>query len=187
MDYSRYGMKCYARKLKSPLKKLKSKFWIVVFRLLIIGIVGVAICLITAGFGAVNALIDTVPQIKLDDLKPMGYSSTSYYSDGTVAQVFAGAQANRVLVSIDEIPVKVQHAFVALEDVRFYEHSGIDIKGIMRAGFSVVKVGDLSYGASTITQQLLKNNVFSGWTDETFIESVKRKIRFIPIEDVDKL
>ena len=177
MDYSRYGMKCYARKLKSPLKKLKSKFWIVVFRLLIIGIVGVAICLITAGFGAVNALIDTVPQIKLDDLKPMGYSSTSYYSDGTVAQVFAGAQANRVLVSIDEIPVKVQHAFVALEDVRFYEHSGIDIKGIMRAGFSVVKVGDLSYGASTITQQLLKNLIFSGGNEDNYLDKIIRKVQ----------
>jgi len=177
MDYSRYSMKCYVRKLKSPWRKLNSKLWIIAFRLLLVAFVGVVVCVIMAGFGAVNGLIDTAPQVKIADLTPKGYSSTSYYSDGTVAQVFAGAQANRVLVTIDEIPKMVQHTFVALEDERFYEHSGIDIKGIMRAGFSVLKVGGLNYGGSTITQQLLKNQVFSGGNEENVLDKIIRKIQ----------
>ncbi len=189
MDYSRYGMKCYARKLKSPWRKLISKFWIIVFRLLLVGIVGAAICIITAGFGAVNALIDTAPVVKIAELTPMGYSSTSYYSDGTVAQSFAGAQANRVPVTIDEIPEMVQHTFVALEDERFYEHSGIDIRGIMRAGFSVFKEGGLNYGGSTITQQLLKNMVFSGGNEENGLDKIIRKIQemFLAIKLEDEM
>ena len=177
MDYSRYGMKCYVRKLKSPMRKLNSKLWIIVFRIFLVAIVGVAICMITAGFGAVNALIDNAPQVNLGDLTPSGYSSTAYYSDGTVSQVFAGAQANRVHVSIEEIPLVVQHCFVALEDERFYEHNGIDIKGILRAGFSVVKEGGLNYGGSTITQQLLKNRVFLGGNEDNILDKIIRKVQ----------
>ncbi len=177
MDYSRYGMKCYVRKLKSPMRKLNSKLWIIVFRIFLVAIVGVAICMITAGFGAVNALIDNAPQVNLGDLTPSGYSSTAYYSDGTVSQVFAGAQANRVHVSIEEIPLVVQHCFVALEDERFYEHNGIDIKGILRAGFSVVREGGLNYGGSTITQQLLKNRVFLGGNEDNILDKIIRKVQ----------
>ena len=177
MDYSRYGMKCYIRKLKSPWRKLNSKLWIIVFRIFLVAVVGAAVCLITAGFGAVNALIDIAPQVKIADLTPKGYSSTSYYSDGTVAQVFAGAEANRVLVTIDEIPKMVQHTFIALEDERFYEHNGIDIRGIMRAGFSVFREGGLNYGGSTITQQLLKNQIFSGGNEDNSMDKIIRKIQ----------
>ena len=189
MDYSRYGMKCYARKLKSPWRKLISKAWIIVFRLFLVAVVGVAICGITAGFGAVNALLDTAPPVAIDDLTSFGFSSTSYYSDGTVSQVFAGAQANRELVTIDQIPKHVQHAFIALEDTRFYEHNGIDIRGIMRAGYSVFKEGGLNYGGSTITQQLLKNRIFSGGNEERGLDKVIRKIQemFLAIQLEDHM
>ncbi|MCR5432177.1 MAG: transglycosylase domain-containing protein [Lachnospiraceae bacterium] len=189
MDYSRYGMKCYARKLKAPWKKLVSKAWIIAFRLLLVGVAGVAVCVVMAGFGAVNALLDTAPQVKIDALTPLGYSSTSYYSDGTVAQVFAGAQANRVPVTIDQIPEMVQHTFVALEDTRFYEHSGIDIRGIMRAGFSVFREGGLNYGGSTITQQLLKNQIFSGGNEDNNLDKIIRKVQemFLAIKLEDNM
>ena len=59
---------------------------------------------------------------------------------------------------MDKIPKNLANAFVAIEDERFYQHNGIDIKGIIRAGVQVIKDRRLSQGASTITQQLLKNN-----------------------------
>ena len=80
------------------------------------------------------------------------------------------------------VPKDLQNAFVAIEDARFYTHNGIDIKGIFRAAYigiqNVLKGGEFTEGASTITQQLLKNNVFTDWTSEdTFAEKLKRKIQ----------
>ena len=72
----------------------------------------------------------------------------------------------------------LQHAVVAIEDERFYEHNGIDVRGILRAFVKNLSSGDLSEGASTITQQLLKNNVFTNWTQEsTWLERFTRKIQ----------
>lgn len=81
---------------------------------------------------------------------------------------------------MDKIPENLAHAFVAIEDARFYEHNGIDIKGIIRAGFIGLTSGHFSEGASTITQQLIKNNVLTSWTSESekgFAVKVKRKIQ----------
>ena len=76
------------------------------------------------------------------------------------------------------IPENLAHAFVAIEDERFYEHNGIDVRGILRAFVKNLSSGDLSEGASTITQQLLKNNVFTNWTQEsTWLERFTRKIQ----------
>ena len=72
----------------------------------------------------------------------------------------------------------MQHAVVAIEDERFYEHNGIDVRGILRAGVKALTSGDFSEGASTITQQLLKNNVFTNWTSEsTQLERFTRKFQ----------
>ena len=79
---------------------------------------------------------------------------------------------------MDQIPSNLAHAFVAIEDERFYQHNGIDIQGIFRAAVVGIKNKfKFSQGASTITQQLLKNNVFTGWTDESTVERIKRKIQ----------
>ena len=67
---------------------------------------------------------------------------------------------------------------VAIEDERFYEHNGIDVRGIARAGMKAITTGNFSEGASTITQQLLKNNVFTDWTNEsTQLERFTRKFQ----------
>lgn len=68
------------------------------------------------------------------------------------------AEENRIPVSIDQVPQNLQNAFVAAEDVRFYEHHGIDPRGILRAIFSNVVSGNATgQGGSTITQQLARN------------------------------
>lgn len=177
MDYSRQGVADKQRSIRSTTKRLNSKFWIMVFRIGIILIVAVCIVGAMAGFGAFKGLIDSSPTVETSTLVPKGYSSASYYSDGTLAQVFAGAEANRKYVTIDQIPLMVRNCFVALEDERFYDHGGIDIRGIMRAGFSVYETGGLGFGGSTITQQLLKNQVFKGGNEKDNIDKIVRKVQ----------
>ena len=87
--------------------------------------------------------------------------------------------SNRVPVTMDQIPTDLANAFVAIEDERFYQHNGIDIMGILRAGVTAVKTGfKRQEGASTITQQLIKNTVLTTWTQEkTLGERIKRKVQ----------
>mgnify|MGYP000514882507 CR=1 FL=1 len=91
---------------------------------------------------------------------------------------FREAGSNRVYKTIDTIPKYLANAFVAIEDERFYEHNGIDLQGILRAGLVGITSGDFSEGASTLTQQLIKNNVFPNFTNEkTFFDSLERKLQ----------
>ena len=72
----------------------------------------------------------------------------------------------------------MQNAVVAIEDERFYDHPGIDLRGIARAAYRNLSAGRLTEGASTITQQLIKNNVFPDWTQErTVMDKVRRKLQ----------
>jgi penicillin-binding protein 2D len=77
----------------------------------------------------------------------------------------------RYWVSIDRIPSFLQKALVAIEDARFYEHGGIDIRGIARALIKDVVKGKMAQGGSTITQQLIKNKYLSG--EKTLQRKVK--------------
>ncbi len=177
MDFSRQGVREKQHRIKSVPKRLASKLWIMVFRVFIICVVLVGVVGVMAAYGAFKGMIDATPEVHIDVLSDTGYSSTSYYSDGTEAQVFAGIQANREYAPIEEIPVLLQRCFVALEDERFYQHSGIDARGILRAAVSVVEDKDLNFGASTITQQLIKNQVFEGGKESNPIAKIKRKVQ----------
>ena len=130
-------------------------------------------------FGIFRGVIDTAPSIENVKVTPTGFSTFVYDLEGNQTAKLVSQNSNRIPVSQDMIPEDLAHAFVAIEDERFYEHNGIDIKGIFRAGYIAITTGfQRMEGASTITQQLLKNNVFTNWTNEdSFIESVKRKIQ----------
>ena len=91
---------------------------------------------------------------------------------------FRESGSNRVYKTIDEIPKYLGDAFVAIEDERFYKHNGIDLQGILRAGIVGITSGNFSEGASTLTQQLIKNNVFPNFLDEkTFYDRLERKLQ----------
>ncbi|MCR4782832.1 MAG: PBP1A family penicillin-binding protein [Lachnospiraceae bacterium] len=127
----------------------------------------------------VRSLLKTLPDISKVDISPSGFSSKVYDVNGKEVETLAASGANRVYIKLDEMPKDLQHAFVAIEDSRFYSHNGIDMKGIFRAFVTgVVSMGQRSQGASTITQQLLKNNYFTTWTNETSIkQKLDRKIQ----------
>ena len=113
-------------------------------------------------------IINDSPDISPDDVRPSGYTTFVYADDGTTElERFVASGSNRIYKSIDEIPTDLQHAFVAIEDERFYDHKGIDPQGILRAFVvGVAHGGNFSEGASTLTQQLIKNNVFPNFVSE---------------------
>jgi penicillin-binding protein 1A len=129
--------------------------------------------------GMIQGAISSAPSVNAIDISPSGYVTNVYDNQGSQLVQLVSSGANRTYVTLDEIPVNMQHAFVAIEDERFYEHNGIDYKGIARAAVQGIKNHfHFSQGASTITQQLLKNNVFDGWTEESGLgQRLKRKIQ----------
>ena len=114
------------------------------------------------GVGVLVKIIENSPNLELISVKPNIYTSIVYDKDGKEIDRFHGKE-NREYVTLDEISPWVQNAIVSVEDERFYEHFGIDLKGIARAGITSIKnkiTGSSGLqGASTITQQLIKNNV----------------------------
>ncbi len=101
-----------------------------------------------------------------------------YSSDGKLMFVFG--QIKREPVSISEIPKMLINAFVSIEDQRFYEHSGFDAVGIIRAAVEFAKTRKKKQGASTITQQVAKN--FFLTRERTFERKLKELIISIKME-----
>ena len=140
----------------------------------------IAIVLCIAGGGLfIKKMIDDAPNITPEDVKPSKFTTQAFADDETtILDTFVDAGANRVYKPIAEIPKNLQDAFIAIEDSRFRDHNGIDLKGIVRAGLKGILSGHFSEGASTLTQQLIKNNVFPNFVQEkTFLDRVERKLQ----------
>ncbi len=177
MDYSKKGIENKQNSIKSNSRRMISKLRIMLFRLCIVSFVFLVIIGSFAGFGFVKGLIDSAPDISQINVVPQGYQTRVYDKEGNVIQTLAGENSNRTYVALKDLPDYVKDAFIAIEDERFYEHEGIDVRGIFRAGVKGLKNFDFDEGASTITQQLLKNQVFDGGRETTDIERVERKIQ----------
>ena len=176
MNYGKTGVIQKKKLLNSASKKIGTKAGVTIFKLALILVVTLIVAGSCVVLGMVKGVIDSSPEITAIDVTPSGYATKVYDNNGDEIQTLVASGSNRVSKSIDEIPLELQHAFVAIEDERFYEHNGIDVKGIFRAAAIALKNRDLSQGASTITQQLLKNNVFNAFNEST-AEKVKRKIQ----------
>lgn len=176
-----YGRKKAAKKRKDITSKSKMKrkrLGVRIFKGALLTFLLLIVAGCVGGGIFIKKVIDSAPKITPEDVKPTGYTSIIYASDNkTETERLTSAGSNRVYKTIDEIPKDLQHAFVAIEDERFYEHNGIDLKGIVRAGIIGITTGDFSQGASTLTQQLIKNNVFDFMSEETFFDSLERKIQ----------
>ena len=178
MNYGKEGAKKQARKMSAKSPKVLRKFKVVCYKLLLVAVFALVVGVTFTGFGVYKGIIDSSPTIEAMDVTPTGYLSTVLDTEGNTTATLVASGANRVYVTIDEIPEDLQHAFVAIEDERFYEHNGIDVKGIIRAGVKgILSGGHFSQGASTITQQLLKNNVFTTWTTDKGFAKVVRKLQ----------
>lgn len=177
MNYSKSSVIRKQRKLRSTSDKLKTKTKISFFRIMLLTFAALLTIGICAFFGIYKAVIDKAPDIETIDISPQGYSTTIYDCNGIVTQKLVGSDANRIYKSLDEIPKIVRNAFIAIEDARFYQHNGIDLRGIARAAIFGIFSGEFDQGASTLTQQLIKNTAFGGGNESNFIDRVERKIQ----------
>ena len=118
------------------------------------------------GYALVNYL--EIPDVKqLETYRPKS-STRLYADDGTLfSELFV---EKRIPIPITEMPTHLRNAFIAIEDVRFYKHFGVDVRGIARATYRNIIHGGITEGASTITQQLARNLYL------THHKSFKRKI-----------
>ncbi len=179
MNYSKKGIRDKQKSLHATGTKLSKKLLLAIMNLSLMAILAVGIIGLSMGLGIFKGVIDTAPSIENVKVTPTGFSTFVYDLEGNQTAKLISQNSNRIPVTQDMIPEDLAHAFVAIEDERFYEHNGIDIKGIIRAAYVGVKNKfNFTEGASTITQQLLKNNVFTDWTsEEGFADSLKRKIQ----------
>lgn len=117
-------------------------------------LLGILFVAIGAVSGAIYWAMSDLPEIKaLEGYKPIE-SSFVYSADGKVLAEYY--LERRSFVPYYNIPDIVKKAFIAIEDQRFYEHSGVDILGILRAAYKNLLAGGIVEGGSTITQQLTK-------------------------------
>ncbi|HEX3075462.1 MAG TPA: transglycosylase domain-containing protein [Lachnospiraceae bacterium] len=190
MDFSKRGTIKKQRQIRSTSTKLTKKLIVSLFRTGLVCLVAISIIGTFTGFGVLKGMVDNAPSIDAIDVAPTGFSTIIYDKDSNEVQRLIGSQANRIYVELDKVPENVQNAFIATEDERFWSHNGIDVKGIFRAFFvGVIQGGNFSEGASTLTQQLLKNQVFEGGNEQVAMEKVKRKIQeqYLAIQLEDRL
>ena len=183
MNYGKTSLKRRARQIDHKPVKVRRKIGVIFGKVLLICILILGVVGVSTVVGAVKGILASAPDISAVDVIPTGFSTTVLASDGSEIATLVAEGSNRRSVTLDEIPKDLQHAVVAIEDERFYEHNGIDLKGIARALVADLKSMDFTQGASTITQQLVKNNVLSEqWESENTgdiskIEKMERQVQ----------
>lgn len=179
MNYGKNNARKRSKQLNNKRAKSRKRFTVKFLKIALVFVVTIVAIGIVGGSLYAIRLIHACPDIADVNISPTGFSTSVLDKDGNEIETLAASGSNRSYVTMDQIPKDLQHAFVAIEDERFYKHNGIDLRGIIRAGLTgILNGGDFSQGASTITQQLLKNNYFTTWTSEsTLLDSVNRKIQ----------
>lgn len=182
MNYGKRNLSRRKKNLSSKKRMKKKRVGVRFFKALVICILLLGIICIVGGAVFAKKIIDNTPAVSADDILPQGYTTNITDQSGTVIETLKDSDSNRIYKTYEEITANSEylpHAFVAIEDERFYEHNGIDLQGIIRAGIVGVTNGfKFTEGASTLTQQLIKNNVFPDFVNEdTFFDKVERKLQ----------
>lgn len=159
---------------KKPLKKKKKSLPLRIFKTTMIFILSIFILTGVAACGVTLAIIETAPKLDINAVLTLNQPSTLYDSkDEYMDDVLTDEK--RTVLSIKDMPIELQNAFISIEDERFRTHHGVDIKRIFGAAYIDVKSkitgSNVLHGASTLTQQLVRNTIL---TDEL---SFKRKIQ----------
>jgi penicillin-binding protein 1A len=142
------------------------------------------IAILLAGvFMVSGGLMYIYSQVRFDAYEIIDYKpnlSTQIYdrNDDLIANIFV--KHHRLFASYDEIPARMIEALIAIEDTSFFEHSGINVEAIFRAMIKDIKAMKLVEGASTITQQLVKNVLLT--RDKTIIRKLKEMVLAFKIE-----
>ena len=176
MIFNKQSVTQKREKLHSKKDRITSASTVSICYVLVVAAVFFIVCLVGFSSGAVSGMLASAPNT--DHLEPSNSATTIYDSNNEPVQLLSDYSSNRIIVSENQLPDHLKNAFIAIEDERFYEHDGVDIKGIARAIFSALKNGGkATQGASTITQQLIKNNKFNVGGEVNLAAKIKRKIQ----------
>lgn len=158
MDYSQLGNKKRKRQQNPQTTRVRNKISLLTLRITLAILLIGGFALLGGGIGLYMGILNNSPELNLD-LVRSGYHSSvivNHHTGEEMVRLHRGH--NHESVTLDQIPEHVQNAFLAIEDERFWTHNGIDIRAIGRAAHTIiVTAGARTEGASTITQQLVKN------------------------------
>jgi len=129
--------------------------------------------------GVAKAWVDTAPDIDLDIFDSQAQTSFIYDKYGNLITTFRGTE-NRVYCTYDELPDSLINAVIAVEDARFWQHSGVDLKRYVGALVGNLFSGN-NQGGSTITCQLVKQTMLS--SEQTYKRKVQEAYLALELED----
>ena len=133
MNYGGKGIKQKKKLLNSAATRLRTKLGVFAIKFILILAIAVVVsgsCLV---LGSVQGIISSAPEVSTIDVSPDGFATKIYDNESNEIQTLSTTGSNRISVELDVVPLELQHAFVAIEDERFYKHNGIDLQGIARA------------------------------------------------------
>ncbi len=119
MNFGKEGIRKKRRAVVSKKGKIGRKLTTLLFELGIAAVFAAAVCIASAGYGAYQGILAASPGIEEIDASPTGYLSTILDAKGNTTATLVASGSNRVYVTLDEIPVHLQNAFIAIEDARF--------------------------------------------------------------------
>lgn len=176
MNYGKNETERRLKSLHSKSGKYVSRLVLNILKCLFVLCLFLVVVGTAVGFGMVKGIIDNAPTVNLMNIQPDRFATTVYDSKGNLTDTLVTSGSNREAATYDELPQNLVNAFISIEDSRFRSHNGIDIRSIARAVKGLIS-DDYAGGGSTITQQLIKNNVFSGGMETSFGAKIERKIQ----------
>ena len=176
MNYGKYETERRLKSLHSKSAKYTSKLFLNIFKALFVLFLFCVVVGASIGFGMVKGIIDNAPTVDILNIQPDRFATTIYDAKGNLTDTLVTSGSNREAATYDELPPDLVNAFVAIEDSRFWSHNGIDIRSIARAAKGLIS-DDYAGGGSTITQQLIKNNVFAGGMESGWGPRIERKLQ----------
>lgn len=144
---------------------VRSTMWVAM------GLITLSLAPMGAAVGGLAAWLEHAPPVaEFENYNPPEATMILDHQGQTVSALF---EQRRFVVPLSEMPLNLRHAFIAIEDERFYSHMGVDPIGVLRAAVTNVMRGRMSQGASTITQQTARNVLSRIGSEKT----IKRKLR----------
>ncbi|MEG2700229.1 MAG: transglycosylase domain-containing protein, partial [Hungatella sp.] len=177
MNYGKHETEKKIKAATTTTKKYTNKFLLGLVKTFFLFAFAFCIIGVSVGVGMIKGILDSAPDINIESIVPQGFATTVYDSAGNLTDTLVTAGSNRDPATYEELPENLIDAFVAIEDSRFWKHNGIDLRSIMRAAKGVLTGDSSAGGGSTLTQQLIKNNVFNGGRETSFGEKLERKLQ----------
>ncbi len=178
MNYNKTQVFRKKEALTSKRRKMKKRIRV---ELLCIYIFVVLAAVVVGGFsiaGAMQGIFDSAPTIGEKDILSDGEATVFYDMSGKEIQKVNGNQAKKEYVTGNKISEAVKKAFLASQDPRFYEHQGIDIRNMLSDAYSTLRQKENEKESSrTLSQKLLKNQIYSNDNADSLMEELYEKIQ----------